>query len=351
MPGKDRSATNIQLLLGVIAFVAAVTLMRQAQALVVPILLAMFLAAIAAPVVAWLRKRGLPTGASVGLVVVTMVGIVLLFGAVIGTSLKAFTARVPMYRQQMTERYQAIIDQFGERFGLSAQGLLDLLDPGQAMGLAANLLNSVSGALTNVFLILFTMILIMFEMASFPDKLRVAIPSAQEKLDYLSSVGESLEQYMAVKTAVSLLTGTIVTLLVWLVGLDFPVLWGLLAFALNYVPTIGSILAAIPAVLLALVQLGPGEALVVAGGYAAVNVVVGNVIEPRVTGQRMGLSTLVVFLSLLFWGWVLGSIGMLLSVPLTMTFKIALASSPETRWLSILMDSGAPAAGKAKEAS
>jgi AI-2 transport protein TqsA len=114
-------------------------------------------------------------------------------------------------------------------------------------------------------------------------------------------------------------------------------LWGLLAFALNYVPNIGSIIAAVPAVLLSIVQLGVLKALVVAAGYAGINMVMGSFLEPRFMGRGLGLSTLVVFLSLLFWGWVLGPVGMLLSVPLTMTAKIALESRDDTRWIAVLL--------------
>ena len=146
-----------------------------------------------------------------------------------------------------------------------------------------------------------------------------------------------VKQYMAIKTWVSLATGVLAAAWTAVLGVDYPLLWGLLAFALNYVPNIGSIIAAVPAVLLALVQLGLFEALMTAGGYVAVNLVMGNVVEPRFMGRGLGLSTLVVFLSLLFWGWVLGPVGMLLSVPLTITAKIALDSRKETRWIAILL--------------
>jgi predicted PurR-regulated permease PerM len=111
---------------------------------------------------------------------------------------------------------------------------------------------------------------------------------------------------------------------------------------LNFVPTIGSIIAAIPPVLLALVQLGPFAAIAVGVGYLVLNVVMGSAIEPRFMGRGLGLSTLVVFLSLVFWGWVLGPVGMLLSIPLTMTAKMALEASPSSRWLAQLL-SPAPA--------
>jgi len=134
-----------------------------------------------------------------------------------------------------------------------------------------------------------------------------------------------------------MMTGLIIAIAMWIIGVDYPVLWGVLAFMLNFVPNIGSIIAAVPAVLLAMVQLGLPSALVVAAVYVAVNVLIGNIVEPRFMGKGLGLSTLVVFVSLVFWGWVLGPVGMLLSVPLTITVKLALDSKPETQWLGHLL--------------
>ena len=120
-------------------------------------------------------------------------------------------------------------------------------------------------------------------------------------------------------------------------GLDFPVLWGLLAFLLNYVPNIGSLIASIPAILIALIQFGPLQALMIAVGYFVINITIGGVVEPRVMGRGLGLSTLIVFLSLVFWGWIFGPVGMLLSVPLTMTAKLALESSESTASVALLL--------------
>ena len=142
---------------------------------------------------------------------------------------------------------------------------------------------------------------------------------------------------MAIKTLISLATGVIVTLMLLIIGVDYPLLWGLLAFVLNFVPNIGSIIAAVPAVLLAVIQLGVIYALITAMAYFILNLFMGNVIEPRFMGRELGLSTLVVFLSLLFWGWLLGPVGMLLSVPLTITARIALDSRDDTRWIAILL--------------
>ncbi len=150
---------------------------------------------------------------------------------------------------------------------------------------------------------------------------------------------DTVKRYMAIKTIMSLVTGVCIAIWLSILGIDFAVLWGLIAFFLNYVPNIGSVLAAIPAVMLAFIQLGSTSALLAAAGYIVMNTLIGNILEPRYMGRGLGLSTLVVFLSLVFWGWVLGPVGMLLSVPLTMTLKIALESREETVWLAIVLGS------------
>jgi predicted PurR-regulated permease PerM len=142
---------------------------------------------------------------------------------------------------------------------------------------------------------------------------------------------------MFIKANTSLLTGLLVWLWLSFIGVDFAAMWATLAFLLNFVPTIGSIIAAVPAVLLALVQLGLKEALLAMLGYMAINILIGNAVEPRVMGRGLGLSTLVVFLSLVFWGYILGSAGMFLSVPLTMALKIALGANPQTRPVAIML--------------
>jgi len=148
---------------------------------------------------------------------------------------------------------------------------------------------------------------------------------------------ESVNRYLIIKTAVSIATGAAVTLWLTILGVDYPILWGVVAFLFNFVPNIGSIIAAVPALLLALVQLGPEAVLYTGAGYVVINLVVGNAVEPRFMGRGVGLSTLVVFVSLVFWGWTLGLVGMLLSVPLTMIVKIALESKDETRWIAVLL--------------
>jgi AI-2 transport protein TqsA len=148
----------------------------------------------------------------------------------------------------------------------------------------------------------------------------------------------NVNRYMGLKALFSLATGVCVWILLAIIGVEFAGTWGLLAFFLNFIPAIGSFIAAIPAILWALIQLGLAPALLTALAYLVVNSLIGNLLEPRFMGRKLGLSTLVVFLSLIFWGWVLGPVGMLLSVPLTMIAKIALATDEDSRWIAVMLE-------------
>ena len=311
--------------------------LRSAQAIVVPILLALFVSMVGTPPLFWMRRKGVPNAAAVLIVVLGMLGILVLIGSLVGTSIADFTSRVPAYQERLDQQLLEFLERFEleGRIG-SVRDLIQLVDPSGAMDLAARLLNGLGGVLNDAVLIMFTVVFVLLEAWNFPYKFQ-AMLGASSGSATLRRFSESLNRYIALKTAISLVTGVIVWLWVMITGLDFAMLWGLLAFMLNYVPNIGSIIAALPAVLLAVVQMGVGRAILVAIGYLAINVIMGNLIEPRIMGRSMGLSTLMVFLSLIFWGWVLGPVGMLLSVPLTMTLVIALESSPATRRFAILL--------------
>ncbi|MCF8062117.1 MAG: AI-2E family transporter [Deltaproteobacteria bacterium] len=336
------------------AFVVVVAGMRAAADLLVPFLLAVFISIICAPLLFWLKRKGIPNTLAVcsTLVVILFAGLILI--TFVGTSLQGFTDALPAYQDRLAEKTAGILGWLeGLGFDVSTKVLRDTVNPGKAMGFAANTLKGLSGVLTNVFMIILTLVFILFEASTLPRKIAAVLAGTEE--DSLSRLGgfmESLNRYLAIKTFFSLLTGLVVGIWLAVLGVDYPILWGLLAFLLNYVPNIGSIIAAIPACLLALLQLGLGSALLAALGYLAANVAFGSFLEPRLLGRRLGLSTLVVWLSLVFWGWVLGPVGMLLSVPLTMIVKIALESKEDTRRIAILMGSGqaaAPLAGAGDE--
>ena len=204
---------------------------------------------------------------------------------------------------------------------------------------AGGIFTALSSVLTHAFLILLTVVFILLEMADLPRKLRLVLKNPERSLSTIEKFSQSAKRYLVIKTLISATVGVVIWLWLLILGVDYPVLWGTLSFLLNYVPNIGSIIAALPVALLALVQLGVGSALLTALGFIVVHIVVGNIIEPKLTGKGLSLSTLVVFLSLVFWGWVLGPLGMILSVPMTSLVKIALESYVETRGFAIMLGS------------
>ena len=341
---ENNKSHGVRLLVIAAAFVIVVAGMRAAEPILVPFLLSAFIAIISAPPLFWLRRRGLPMGVALLTVIAAILAIGFLMGALIGASVKDFSAALPVYQARLQEEIGALLAWLGGiGIEISDQFLLEYFDPGAAMRLVGSTLTRLGGLLTNAFLILLTVIFILLEASSFPTKLRTILESSNRSLANFDRAINNVKRYMAKKTLMSLATGICIAIWLAVLGVDYPLLWGVLAFLLNFVPNIGSIIAAIPAILLAWVQLGVKSALLTALGFVVVNVAIGNVIEPRYMGRGLGLSTLVVFLSLVFWGWVLGPVGMLLSVPLTMTVKIALESNEGTRWIAVLLGSEAPA--------
>jgi AI-2 transport protein TqsA len=210
-----------------------------------------------------------------------------------------------------------------------------MLEPRVVLDLIGSILTGAATVVGHAFLVLLTMGFMLMEAGD--GRLRGGLIAAASRFAHLETAGPEIQRYLWIKTWVSLATGLLVGLSAALVGVDFPLIWGLLAFLLNYIPNFGSILAAVPAVLVALIQVGAWEASVLALFYVAINTVLGNILEPYWMGRRLHLSPLVVLLSLIFWGWVWGAAGLLLAVPITMVIKIALEHSPEVRWVALLL--------------
>ncbi len=312
--------------------------MNAAQSLIVPFLLAAFIAIICSPPLIFLQRKGFPTWLAFIVVILGIAVIGSLIAIVIGTSINDFTDKIPHYQA----RLQITIDNLQQWMSnrgitISEEMISEYLNISAIFGLVKNVLAGMGGILTNGFLIILTIIFVLLEASSMPSKIKAAFGNYDSTSYYINKFVSKVKKYMAIKTIASLATGIIITIWLIILDVDFPLLWGLVAFMLNFVPNIGSIIAAIPAIMLSYLQIGFGSALLTTIGYLTVNVVIGNFIEPRYMGKGLGLSTLVVFISLVFWGFILGPIGMFLSVPLTMTLKIALQSNPNTRWLAILL--------------
>ncbi|WP_188151917.1 AI-2E family transporter [Teredinibacter waterburyi] len=328
-------------MLGLASFVVVVAGMRAAESLLVPFLLSLFIAVICSPPLLWLKARGVPGWLAMLIVVASVVVCGVIVGVVVGASIADFRQDLPLYQQRLTELTSSVFNRLaGYGFAVDVQQIRESVNPSAALSLAGTTLASLGNMMTNAVLILLTVVFILAEEVGFSEKLKLSSKGSVKTQSAIAQFSAGVNQYMAIKALMSLLTGGVILIWLWLLKVDYFVLWGLLAFLLNFVPTLGSIIAAVPAVLLALVQLGVGDAVLVGVGFLAVNFGVGNIIEPKVMGKGLDLSALVVFLSLVFWGWVLGPIGMLLSIPLTMTVKIALESFEETRWLGVILGSG-----------
>jgi len=322
------------------ALVVVLAGLKAAQTLVIPFLLALFLAIICAPAVTWLTQRKVPIGVAVLAVVIVLLGIFSGFGAVLGGSVNEFTAFAAQYQARFDGLVESASSWFEARdIDPETLDILNMLQPSRLINLLGGVLKNLAAVLSNLFMILLTMIFMLLEGASVPVKVRAAVgKSSRFDVGNMAQAVIQVQRYLGLKTLTSLTTGVLIGFWTAILGLDFAVVWGLLAFLLNYIPNIGSIVAAFPAVLLGLVQGGIYYAVLVAVGYVVVNVGIGNFIEPWLMGRTLGLSTLVVFLSLVFWGWMWGSVGMLLSVPLTMIIKILLENTDDLKWMAVMLD-------------
>lgn len=327
---------------GVLLFAGLVVIaagLKAAQALVVPFLLSVFIATIASTPMLWLERKKVPKLFAILIVLTGLVAILLGVAALFTQSIGQFTESLPSYQERLRSIIEAILNWMAEQGFSSSTDYSEVFDPGTALALAGNTLRGLGAVLSNGFLILLTVIFILAEASTVRVKLVMALKSPERQLPHFERFANTLNRYMAIKATTSLATGVIIGGFLTFVGVDYPFLWGLLAFFLNFVPAIGSIIAAVPPVLLALMQFDGGVvlAVVTALGFLITNILIGNFIEPRFLGHGLGLSTLIVFLSLIFWGWMLGPVGMLLAVPLTVTAKIALDAGEATSRLGLLL--------------
>ncbi len=328
-------------LLGAAAVVVIIAGLRAARPLVVPLVVAAFIAVPCLPAMGRLRRLGVPAGLAVTIVVLGLAGLLVLVGWFLGATLSDLAQALPGYADEFEGQLAQVVGAL-ERRGVDVpdrERLLDLADPASAFGFLATLLGEIGALLTESVLLLLTVAFILLEAAGFRAKLTRAFGAerADRAAPAFAAFSAGVKQYLYLKTLIGLLTGVLVAAMLALLNVDFPILWGFVTFLFGYVPNIGSIVAAVPGTLLALVQHGPIVGLVVAIGYLVIDMGTGKVLEPRWLGRGVGLSPLVVLLSLVFWAFVMGPMGLLLAVPLTMTLKIALEATNEGRWLAVLL--------------
>lgn len=323
----------------VMAAIAITVVFLQATApITAPMLLAVFIAIVATRPLRWMQRRGVPKWLALGVIVLVLFDAGSIFTLLFTGELEGFRNGLPSYQ----ERLVLLNDQFGgwlEGLGVAnaREAAKDIFDPTVATNLVRMALTNIGGIFATGLLVLLAVIFMLLEAPGLSIKLRTAFGLTEDADARLQRVLDAINQYMVIKSLTSLVTGLCIWAWLWIIGIDFAVLWGFLAFLLNFVPFVGAILMSVPAILLALVQTDMQTTLLVALGYLVANTVIGSILEPRIMGRGLGISTLAVFLSLLFWGWVLGTVGVFLSVPLTISLIIALDASPQTRPFAILL--------------
>ena len=220
---------------------------------------------------------------------------------------------------------------------MSADQLSGIIQPAKILQITANAVNGFLNVMGKTFLVFLIVIFILTEFGGFVVKSKAIIFGSGKSISYFSTIAANIRQYLWIKTIVALAVGTLIYFALLIIGIEYALLWALIAALMNYIPNIGSIIASIPAVLFALVQSGTGGAIWTLVSFMVIYNVVGNFVEPKIMGKGLGLSTLVVFLSLLFWGLIFGTVGMVLSVPITMAIKIILEQNEKTRWISLIL--------------
>jgi predicted PurR-regulated permease PerM len=323
---KDISATNFK------------KGMKQAQSFLNPFLLALFITIICAQPIMWLKNRNVSSGLAV---LIVIIGLLLIYGGLnwlVGSSLSLFIRDASKYSESLKEITGSAGRFFSQRgINIAFFGGAGSMDPAKVMEhtrtVVSHIREMVSSEITFIFLTLF----LLSEVEILRMKFRVMAKGSDATFEYFQNLGRKIRHYLSIKTMTSLATGLLVGISLAIIGVDYPGLWGLVASLLNYIPTIGSIIAAIPGITFSLLQLGFPATFWTGGVYLFANVVIGSVLEPRIMGKGMGLSTAIVFYGLIFWGFILGPIGMFLSVPITMTLKFILNHNPKTKWIAVIL--------------
>lgn len=309
-----------------------------AKSVITPFLLALFISIICAQPIDWLEKKKIHRTAALIIVILGLVMLFAVFIFLIGGTLSSFTSNVGDYETSLSEMGDSLIVFLNDHgVKMSAEQLSGIIQPAKILQITANAVNGFLNVMGQTFLVFLIVIFTLTEFGSFMIKSKAINYGSERSLDYIFIITQNIRQYLWIKTLIGLAVGALSYIALLIIGVEYALLWALIAALMNYIPNIGSIIASVPAILFALVQIGTGGAIWTLVSFMVIHNVIGNFIEPRIMGKGLGLSTLVVFLSLLFWGLIFGSVGMILSVPITMAIKIILEQNEKTRWIAIAL--------------
>ncbi|MFF5078074.1 AI-2E family transporter [Actinoplanes sp. NPDC000266] len=341
-PGLPR---GVIVLLGTACLVVVVAGMKGIAGLIAPVMLALMLAVTVSPLTEWMRRRGTP----VWLAAVTTILVVNVVLFALGGALYLSAARllelIPTYQDQFAQLRDDLAGQLAG-LGISTdqvQSALGGIDSGTVLRAAENILGGLAGALSNTVFLLAVLLFMCLDTVDFPRRLVSTAGERPEVVGALRSFAQGTRRYLLVSTVFGLIVAVIDIIGLWALGVPLPLLWGLLSFITNYIPNIGFVIGLVPPALLGLLEGGPGLMVAVIVMYCAVNFVIQSVIQPKIVGDAVGLSATVSFLSLIFWAWVLGGLGALLAIPLTLLAKgLLIDIDPSTRWVNALLSNAVP---------
>src|SRR5918993_2167765 len=341
MENELRRPSFLRVVVALAAVVVVLVGMRLAAPILNPIFFAAVLALLFGPLYSWLGRPGPPTPLALVIMLVFVGAIFLGLFYTLGASIGRFTERLGFYASQLDGRLDDLDALIG-RLGISEVDLKEVVKPGALADALGVVLSGIADFLSDLFLILAIMLFLLAEGGAMMDRLRASVPEDNPRVARLAVFGQNVVRQFGLRAVVNLVTGAGVTVLLLVLGVDFPLLWGILTFFLSFVPYIGLVLAVAPAVVLALAEFGLSRALLVIVGVTLINIVAENVLSPMMMGRGLNLSPTVVFLSFIFWAWLLGSPGAFLAVPITLFMVVMLDTFPETRWLARLMGARAP---------
>ena len=320
------------------SFVVIIAGVKMASQVVVILFLAIFISSIFSTLLKVLQKKHIPRLFSYFIILLIVSGIGVMLAYVINISLNDFLTNLPTYEEKLKNTILNLLH-FAQDSGIQIDKakIMGALNFNSFFGFTTNIIGSIGTFLSKFLLVVIGVAFILAESKSFQTKLRVIFRNNAKKLEHFNLFSFNIQKYFVVKSFTSFLTGFIITIVLTLFGVDYPVLWGVIAMLFNFVPVVGSIIASIPAVLLTFMNLDINTTIWVIVLYVIINISISNILEPKLMGKELGLSPLVIFFSLIFWGYILGLVGMFLAVPITMTLKIAFDSNTSTHWLGILM--------------
>ena len=305
-----------------------------------PILMAVFFSVIIYHPIDWLKSKGVNGILAIIIVVLGLFIVLVGIGGAVTRSIMEFTDKLPFYRNELHEMIRDGITTLNENgMSISTDNVMENLSSGSVFSYAGKFLTSIGGLLGQITLLVLVVAFILGETNSFPIKLKAILKDPDISLGNITVITKNIRYYLGVKTLTGLIGGTLVTILLLIMGIQYAIVWGILVLLMRYIPNIGSIIAAIPIMLFVLIQDGITGIIYVGIAYAIINFIIGQIIEPQFLARSMKLSTLAVFLSLVFWGWILGDIGLLLAVPITMAMKISLETRENSKWMAILLGS------------